>query len=95
MLYTVRCSPYQDDFNAILGLITDADDVLLIQNGVLLSMNGNRYLAGLIRTGAGIYALQDDLDARGLTNQVSDRVQVVNYNGFVSLTVKHQQSFSW
>ncbi|REF26816.1 tRNA 2-thiouridine synthesizing protein B [Xenorhabdus cabanillasii] len=95
MLYTVRCSPYQDDFNAILGLITDADDVLLIQNGVLLSMNGNRYLAELIRTGAGIYALQDDLDARGLTNQVSDRVQVVNYNGFVSLTVKHQQSFSW
>ncbi|MBD2815610.1 sulfurtransferase complex subunit TusB [Xenorhabdus budapestensis] len=95
MLYTVRCSPYQDDFNAILGLITDADDVLLIQNGVLLSVNGNRYLAELIRTGAGIYALQDDLDARGLANQVSDRVQVVNYNGFVSLTVKHQQSFSW
>ncbi|PHM28853.1 sulfurtransferase complex subunit TusB [Xenorhabdus budapestensis] len=95
MLYTVRCSPYQDDFNAILGLITDADDVLLIQNGVLLSVNGNRYLAELIRTGAGIYALQDDLDARGLANQVSDRVRVVNYNGFVSLTVKHQQSFSW
>ncbi|QTL40120.1 sulfurtransferase complex subunit TusB [Xenorhabdus budapestensis] len=95
MLYTVRCSPYQDDFNAILGLITDADDVLLIQNGVLLSVNGNRYLAELIRTGAGIYALQDDLDARGLANQVSDRVQVVNYNDFVSLTVKHQQSFSW
>ncbi|WP_340620199.1 sulfurtransferase complex subunit TusB [Xenorhabdus siamensis] len=95
MLYTVRRSPYQDDFNAILGLITDVDDVLLIQNGVLLSVNGNRYLAELIRTGAGIYALQDDLDARGLVNQVSDRVQVVNYNGFVSLTVKHQQSFSW
>ncbi|MBC8944014.1 MULTISPECIES: sulfurtransferase complex subunit TusB [Xenorhabdus] len=95
MLYTVKCSPYQDDFNAILGLITDVDDVLLIQNGVLLSVNGNRYLAELIRTGAGIYALQDDLEARGLVKQVSDRVQVVNYNGFVSLTVKHQQSFSW
>ncbi|MEX0444964.1 sulfurtransferase complex subunit TusB [Xenorhabdus sp. SGI246] len=94
MLYTVRHSPYQDDFDAILGLITDVDDVLLIQNGVLLSINGNRYLAELIRTGAGIYALQDDLDARGLVNQVSDHVRVVNYNGFVSLTVKHQQSFS-
>ncbi|PHM71201.1 sulfurtransferase complex subunit TusB [Xenorhabdus sp. KJ12.1] len=95
MLYTVRCSPYQNDFNAILGLITDADDVLMLQNGVLLGVNDNPYLAELIHTGAGIYALQEDLDARGLTERVSEHVKMVNYNGFVSLTVKHQQSLSW
>ncbi|MBD2785076.1 sulfurtransferase complex subunit TusB [Xenorhabdus sp. DI] len=95
MLYTVSRSPYHDDFSAMLGLVSDRDDVLLIQNGVLLSMNNNRYLAELLGTGAGIYVLREDLDARGLIEQISDRVIVIDYNGFVSLTVKHQQNFAW
>ncbi|CDH33690.1 sulfurtransferase complex subunit TusB [Xenorhabdus bovienii] len=95
MLYTVSRSPYHDDFNAMLGLVSDADDVLLMQNGVLLGINDNRYLAELIRTGAGVYALQEDLAARGLVEQISDRVQVIDYKGFVSLTAKHPQNFGW
>ncbi|SFU95602.1 sulfurtransferase complex subunit TusB [Xenorhabdus koppenhoeferi] len=95
MLYTVRRSPYHDDVNAMLALVSETDDVLLIQNGVLFGINDNRYLAKLMRTGAGIYALQEDLDARGLIEQISDRVKVIDYDGFVSLTVKHQQNFAW
>ncbi|CDH04699.1 conserved hypothetical protein [Xenorhabdus bovienii str. oregonense] len=95
MLYTVSRSPYHDDFNAMLSLVSDADDVLLMQNGVLLGINDNRYLAELIRTGARVYALQEDLAARGLVEQISDRVQVIDYKGFVSLTVKHPQNFGW
>ncbi|AOM42042.1 sulfurtransferase complex subunit TusB [Xenorhabdus hominickii] len=95
MLYTVSRSPYQDDFNAMLGLISDTDDVLLIQNGVLLGINENRYLIELLRTGAGIYALEADIAARGLIEQISNRVQVIDYKGFVNLTVKHKQNFAW
>ncbi len=95
MLYTVSRSPYHDDFNAMLGLVSDADAVLLIQNGVLLGIKGNRYLTALLRSGASVYVLQEDLAARGLIEQISDRVRVIDYNGFVSLTVKHQQHFSW
>ncbi|MDC9593621.1 sulfurtransferase complex subunit TusB [Xenorhabdus sp. IM139775] len=95
MLYTVSRSPYHDDFNAMLGFVSETDDVLLIQNGVLLGINNNRYLAELLSTGAGIYVLREDLDARGLIEQISDRIIVIDYNGFVSLTVKHQQNFAW
>ncbi|CDL83447.1 sulfurtransferase complex subunit TusB [Xenorhabdus szentirmaii] len=95
MLYTVSRSPYHDDFNAMLGLVSDADDVLLIQNGVLLGVNDNRYLNELIRTGAKIYALQEDLNARGLGVRISNSIQVIDYKGFVGLTVKHQQNFAW
>ncbi|MBD2799384.1 sulfurtransferase complex subunit TusB [Xenorhabdus sp. M] len=95
MLYTVSRSPYHDDFNAMLGLVSDADDVLLIQNGVLLGVNDNRYLNELIRTGVKIYALQEDLNARGLGERISNSIQVIDYKGFVGLTVKHQQNFAW
>ncbi|PHM38923.1 tRNA 2-thiouridine synthase TusB [Xenorhabdus mauleonii] len=95
MLYTVSHSPYHIDFNAMLSLVTDIDDVLLIQNGVLLGINNNRNLMALLNTGAGIYALKEDLEARGLFEQISDRVKVIDYAGFVSLTVKHQQNFAW
>ncbi|PHM74536.1 sulfurtransferase complex subunit TusB [Xenorhabdus kozodoii] len=95
MLYTVSRSPYHDDVNAMLGLVSDTDDILLMQNGVLLGINENRYLTELLRTGAGIYVLKEDLAARGLIEQISDGVMVIDYKGFVSLTVKHQQNFAW
>ncbi|AYA41879.1 sulfurtransferase complex subunit TusB [Xenorhabdus nematophila] len=95
MLYTVRHSPYHYDFNAMLSFVSETDDVLLIQNGVLLGINDNRYLTELIRTRAGIYVLKEDLDARGLIEQISNCVKVIDYEGFVSLTVKHQQNFAW
>ncbi|MDX7986274.1 sulfurtransferase complex subunit TusB [Xenorhabdus sp. 12] len=95
MLYTVGRSPYHIDFKAMLSLISDIDDVLLIQNGVLLGINNNRDLVELLNTGAGIYVLKEDLDARGMFEQISDRVKVIDYAGFVSLTVKHQQNFAW
>ncbi|NHB94017.1 sulfurtransferase complex subunit TusB [Photorhabdus cinerea] len=95
MLYTIGRSPYQCDFNAIFNLLAGGDDVLFIQDGVLAGIEGNRYLPTLISRGVTLYALKEDIEARGLVGQVSDKVQVINYTDFVNLTVKHHQQFAW
>ncbi|CAQ82431.1 MULTISPECIES: sulfurtransferase complex subunit TusB [Photorhabdus] len=95
MLYTVSRSPYQCDFNAIFNLLTGGDDILFIQDGVLAGIEANRYLPTLINSGITLYALKEDIEARGLLGQVSDKVQVIDYTDFVNLTVKHHQQFAW
>jgi tRNA 2-thiouridine synthesizing protein B len=42
-----------------------------------------------------VYALQPDMDARGVTAKLIDGVTLVDYAGFVDLTVEHSTSHSW
>ena len=42
-----------------------------------------------------VYALQPDLDARGLTAKRIDGVSLVDYGGFVDLIVQHPTSHAW
>ncbi|RRJ84782.1 sulfurtransferase complex subunit TusB [Aestuariirhabdus litorea] len=42
-----------------------------------------------------LYALTEDLEARGLERLVADPFQRVDYPGFVTLTEQHSKSLSW
>lgn len=41
------------------------------------------------------FYLKEDVEARGLSDLVGFSVQLIDYNGFVSLTEKHEQSLTW
>ncbi|MDT9587603.1 MAG: sulfurtransferase complex subunit TusB [Candidatus Arsenophonus melophagi] len=101
MLYTISASPYYSDFNALINLVTNLDEVLLIQDAVLIAHKiawnnkDNNYLIQLREKGVYVFALQDDIEARGLMPYVSSYVQQISYIDFVQLTVKHLQYCSW
>lgn len=42
-----------------------------------------------------IYALKEDIDARGIAATTHKAVKVVNYDGFVELTASHDKTSSW
>ncbi|PPI86482.1 sulfurtransferase complex subunit TusB [Candidatus Pantoea edessiphila] len=97
MLHTLINSPYYSDLSTLLMLINIEDDVLLIQDGVIASIKGNFIINKIfeIHKSVIIWALEEDLKARGLVKQISTKVRLVNYNGFVKLTEKHQQQMIW
>ncbi|MEI9747915.1 sulfurtransferase complex subunit TusB [Moellerella wisconsensis] len=95
MLYTIASSPFNCDFAAIVSLLTPEDEVLLIQDGVLAATNAGYYLATLQEKGVNIFALRDDVEARGLQTVLSIDVPLLTYQQFVLLTVKHSQHFAW
>ncbi|AMA64874.1 Protein TusB [Candidatus Arsenophonus lipoptenae] len=101
MLCAISASPYYNDFSSLINLLTKQDEVLLLQNGVLMghkiySKNkDNKYVTQLRNKGIHIFALEDDVDARGLTLYMSSYIRQISYIDFVQLTVKHQQYFSW
>lgn len=95
MLHILTHSPFKCDFNALLRLLADGDDVLLIQDGVLAALEESRALESLLLAPISVYVLQDDVSARGLSAHISTRAVAVSYTDFVGLTVKHPQQMTW
>jgi tRNA 2-thiouridine synthesizing protein B len=71
------------------------DDLLLLQDGVIAGLDGALALEELLASPLSLYALDADVIARGLAAHFSDKIAVINYNDFVSLTVKQEQQMAW
>lgn len=95
MLYTLLHSPWQCDFDSLLLLLQEGDDVLLLQDGVTAALAGSQKLQQLLASPATLWVLEEDVMARGLTAQISANVSRLNYTGFVTLTTKHPQQVAW
>ncbi len=95
MLYTLSHSPTRCDLPALLRLTREGDALLLLQDGVLAGLAGSASLDLLLNAPISLYALQNDLDARGVSGHFSHKITVVGYNHFVELTEKHRSQMAW
>lgn len=95
MLHTLMTSPFRCDIAALLRLLGDGDDVLLLQDGVIAALEGNPALEALLNAPISLYVLQEDVEARGLSAQISTNVVSVGYTNFVALVVKNPQQMTW
>lgn len=95
MLHTLSHSPWQHDITAPLRLVSPGDDLVLLSDGVIAALEGSRFLDLLNKAPITVYALKEDIDARGLCGQISSSVVRVSYTDFVRLTVKHTGQLTW
>lgn len=95
MLHIVSHTSCQFDTQIFLNSVCDADVVLFIQNGVSTVISGNSLLLSIVEKGIRVYALQDDLEARGLLPLISARAISINYEQFVDLTVENKPQILW
>ncbi|MEQ4584947.1 MAG: sulfurtransferase complex subunit TusB [Pantoea agglomerans] len=95
MLHTLMHSPAHSDLETLLLMAGAGDDLLLLQDGVLAALAGSRALMRLSESEATLWVLDEDVQARGLAGQISTSVQSIDYNGFVTLTIRHQQQIVW
>lgn len=95
MLHTLSHSPWQCDIEALVKMLREGDDLLLIQDGVLAAIEGSRFVEILTNAPISVSALKEDIDARGLAGQISAKIDVVGYTDFVNLTVTHPSQMNW
>ncbi|WP_337023698.1 MULTISPECIES: sulfurtransferase complex subunit TusB [unclassified Pantoea] len=95
MLYTLLQSPWQCDIDSLLLLMQEGDDLLLMQDGVTAALEGSQMFIKLQASPAALWVLEEDVVARGLVEQISTKVARLDYTGFVTMTVKHQQQVAW
>ncbi|WP_372528696.1 sulfurtransferase complex subunit TusB [Piscinibacter sp.] len=98
MLHIVNKSPSQTrTLESCLRLSQDGHALLLIEDGVYAATTRSPATAAVrdAMTRLKVYALQPDLEARGVHNAVIDGVTLVDYAGFVDLVAEHASSQSW
>ncbi len=98
MLHIVNKSPFErDSLESCLRLAKQGSAVLLIEDGVYGAAQGSSVEAKVQGAMANVkvYALDADLQARGMANKVLDGVTVVDYGGFVDLVAEHSNLQSW
>ena len=98
MLHIVNKSPSQSrTLESCLRLAQPGSALLLIEDGVYAATQGNADGAAL-RAACGrlqVYALQPDVQARGMDGKLLDGVTAVGYDGFVDLVTEHPNNQSW
>lgn len=98
-LHTVNKSPFShSELESCLEICRTGDAVLLIENGVIAAKKGNlwhNHLTEAANKGISIYALKNDLLARGLSEEQCHPVKAIDYAEFVELTCNHQRTQSW
>ena len=99
MLHTVNKSPFEKNtLESCINLAKSGSSVLLIEDGVIGAMKGTTHsqkVADAMKN-VSFYVLGPDLKARGLSeSNVVDGIKVIDYSGFVDLTVDHDTVQSW
>jgi tRNA 2-thiouridine synthesizing protein B len=98
MLHIVNKSPFQTStLKTCLSMAQPGSAVLLIEDGVYGATVGTD-MEAVVRQAVNsikLYALQPDTDARGITGKLLDGVTLVDYGGFVDLTLQYSTAHSW
>lgn len=98
MLHIINKSPFQTStLDSCLALAQAGSALLLIEDGIYAATSGTATEARMRQAcnTLKVFALQADMDARGVTTRLLDGVTLVDYAGFVDLTVEYSTSHSW
>lgn len=98
MLHIVNKSPLErNGLESCLAAAQPGGALLLIEDAVYAATRGHA-AAGKLRAAMEnleVYALEADLEARGMSEAVAPGVKVVDYGGFVDLVASHKTCQSW
>ena len=97
ILHTLNKPPLAPAAIACLEVLTasseDRGSLLLLEDGVYMADNSNQDLVRQVPTR--IYALDLDIEARGLAHRVLPSIKVISYADFVQLVVEHKMTKAW
>lgn len=98
MLHIVNKSHSQtSSLQSCLRLARPGHALLLIEDAIYAATQGGAASSGLADAARQlkVYALQPDIDARGMAGKLIEGVTAVDYAGFVDLVAAHPNNQSW
>jgi tRNA 2-thiouridine synthesizing protein B len=98
-LHTINKSPYShNSLTSCLKVCAENDGILLLEDGVFGALSSTpcaQELQTLIKHGVMVFALINDIKARGLEGKLAQSIKAIDYNEFVQLTLDHRCIQSW
>ncbi len=92
-LHVISRSPSKNLLESCSSLLRPSDAILFIEDGIYYCTGEN--VERLAAMGFSIYALREDLIARGLIDQSTHAAELIDYNGFVGLCCQYEKVVSW
>jgi tRNA 2-thiouridine synthesizing protein B len=97
--HTINKSPYvHNTLTSCIKICAECDGILLLEDGVFgatPSAPEADELQILIQRGVKVFALINDVKARGLEEKLAQNIKLIDYNTFVQLTLDHRCVQSW
>jgi len=98
-LHTVNKSPFdRASLQTCIRLASKGNAILLLEDGIYGAIKGSN-VAELVQSSlsdTSIYVLGPDMKARGVDeSKLIDGIKVVDYKGFVDLTVENEKVNAW
>ncbi|QKQ26761.1 sulfurtransferase complex subunit TusB [Candidatus Reidiella endopervernicosa] len=98
LLHTVNKSPFEKNaLDSCLRMAKAGSSILLIEDGVYAATN-NTSVSEKVKGVMGditVYALEEDVKARGMQDKVMDGIKLVDYAGFVDLVAESDNVSAW
>ena len=98
MLHIVNKSHTQtNSLQSCLRLAQAGSALLLIEDGIYAATTSGAATSGIaeVMKKLKVYALQPDVEARGMAGKLVDGVTAVDYAGFVDLVAEHSNNQTW
>lgn len=99
MLHTVNKSPNEkSSLESCLRVANTGSDILLIEDAVYACIDKSEISSQITKAlkNFSIYVLQPDMECRGISeSMIIPGVQIIDYDGFVSLAVSNDCVQSW
>ena len=99
MLHIVNKSPFEkNSFQSCLNHAKAGDSILMIEDAAVGAIKGSSFTSQLTSAlgEKKVYVLGGDLAARGIDqSRMVDGIEVVDYAGFVDLTINNETTQSW
>ena len=92
-LHTIARSPISNLLGSCTPLLAQNDALLFLEDGVIYASRAD--LIGAIPGKRKLYALKEDVIARGLQNKIVDTVEVISTRKFVALCCDHDKVVNW
>lgn len=77
----------------VVTVFNDGDSLILIEQAVFAANPQHKAYRQI--QGLNISVLVSDAKARGIENRISSNIALIDYDGFVELTVTHSNSVTW
>lgn len=90
MLHIVKT---QHAMSSVAAYSQVGDIILLVEDAVYCANVNHVGFSYLI--GKQVFCLREDVEARGILTYIAETVTIINYSGFVDLTVEHCPSMTW
>ncbi|MCG8610980.1 MAG: sulfurtransferase complex subunit TusB [Pseudomonadales bacterium] len=89
---------HNEDLKTCLELMNNSDSLLLLENGVFWTEKGamtDDIHKQILHKNLTVFALDEDVQARGITPINAVSVNLIDYSGFVTVVEKHRQTITY